>query len=89
MDATEAVAYARRGRGKRRRATTGWSSLTATELEVVRLAADGLRNADIAERLFMAPVTVKSHLRHVFAKLGVTNRAELAAYAIPFLADRH
>jgi len=87
MDATEAVAYARRGRGKRRKATTGWSSLTATESEVVRLVADGLRNADIAEKLFMAPVTVKSHLTHVFAKLGVTNRAELVVYALPRLAD--
>ncbi len=87
MDTKEAVAYARRGRGTRRKASSGWSSLTATELEVVRLAADGLRNADIAERLFMSPVTAKSHVAHVFAKLGVGNRAELAAYAIPRLAD--
>lgn len=87
MDLKEAVAYARRGRGTRRKASSGWSSLTATELEVVRLAADGLRNADIAERLFMSPVTAKSHIAHVFAKLGVRNRAELAAYAIPRLAD--
>ena len=89
MDMKEAVAYARRGRGTRRKATSGWSSLTATELEVVRLAAGGLRNADIAERLFMSPVTAKSHLTHVFAKLGVANRAELVAYALPRLADPH
>ncbi|HUR76990.1 MAG TPA: LuxR C-terminal-related transcriptional regulator [Acidimicrobiales bacterium] len=87
MDTKEAVAYARRGRGTRRKASSGWSSLTATELEVVRLVADGLRNAEIAERLFMSTVTAKSHVAHVFAKLGVSNRAELAAYAIPRLAD--
>jgi DNA-binding CsgD family transcriptional regulator len=52
-----------------------------TELDVVRLAATGLTNVEIGERLFIGRGTVKTHLAHVFAKLGVTNRAELAAQA--------
>jgi DNA-binding CsgD family transcriptional regulator len=87
MDVNEAVAYGRRGRGARRKAVFGWSSLTPTEREVVRLATEGLRNADIAERLFMSPVTAKSHIAHVFVKLGVHSRAALVAYAIPRLTD--
>ncbi|MGH8976002.1 MAG: LuxR C-terminal-related transcriptional regulator, partial [Acidimicrobiia bacterium] len=77
----EAVAYAERGRGERKRPSAGWASLTPTERQVVDLLAQGLRNAEIAERLFVAPSTVKTHLGHVFAKLGVSTRAELAALA--------
>jgi DNA-binding CsgD family transcriptional regulator len=43
--------------------------------------AEGLRNADVAARLFVSPATVKTHLAHVFAKLGVSTRAELAGLA--------
>ncbi|MFN2642401.1 MAG: LuxR C-terminal-related transcriptional regulator [Actinomycetota bacterium] len=82
LSLAEALAFARRGRGRRNRATTGWPSLTPTELEVVRLAAEGLRNADIAARMFVSPGTVKTHLSHIFAKLGVSNRSELTALAI-------
>ena len=42
---------------------------------------EGLRNDAIARRLFIAPGTVKVHLSHIFAKLGITTRAELAAQA--------
>jgi len=77
----EAVAYARRARTSRSRPSTGWASLTPTELEVVGLAADGLTNPEIAARLFMSRNTVKTHLSHVYSKLGVTNRTELAAAA--------
>jgi predicted ATPase/DNA-binding CsgD family transcriptional regulator len=77
----EAVAYARRTRGRRGRPSTGWGSLTPTELEVVRLVADGLTNPQIGARLFMSRGTVKTHLSHVFAKLGTTNRTELATVA--------
>lgn len=77
----EAVTYAQRGRGERKRPATGWASLTPTERQVVDLLTQGLRNAEIAERLFVAPSTIKTHLGHVFAKLGVSNRAELAALA--------
>jgi DNA-binding CsgD family transcriptional regulator len=77
----EAVAYARRARGSRRRPSTGWDSLTPTELDVVRLAVDGLSNPEIGRRLFMSRGTVKAHLSHIYAKLGVANRTELAALA--------
>jgi predicted ATPase/class 3 adenylate cyclase/DNA-binding CsgD family transcriptional regulator len=77
----EAVAYAQRGRGERKRPTTGWASLTPMERQVVELLSGGLRNAEIAERLFIAPSTVKTHLGHAFAKLGVSTRAELAVLA--------
>jgi predicted ATPase/class 3 adenylate cyclase/DNA-binding CsgD family transcriptional regulator len=77
----EAVAYAQRGRGERRRPATGWDSLTPTELAVVRLLAEGLGNKDIAGRLFISPRTVQSHLRHVYHKLGMTSRVQLAQEA--------
>jgi predicted ATPase/class 3 adenylate cyclase/DNA-binding CsgD family transcriptional regulator len=77
----EAVAYASRTRGERRRPASGWASLTPTEIEVVKLAAKGLSNPEIGDRLFIGRSTVKTHLAHVFTKLGVSSRAELAAEA--------
>ncbi|HTQ87857.1 MAG TPA: helix-turn-helix transcriptional regulator [Streptosporangiaceae bacterium] len=77
----DAVAYAARKGGGRKRPATGWASLTPAELEVVRLVGEGLRNDAIARRLFIAPGTVKVHLSHIFAKLAITTRAELAAQA--------
>jgi len=82
----EAAAYARRSRGARHRPATGWASLTPTELQVVRLVADGLSNPEVGRRLFMSRGTVKTHLSHVYAKLGVANRTELATLATPRLA---
>ena len=81
MSIDEAIAYALRGRGERRRASSGWESLTPTELDVVRLVAEGLPNKDIAIRLFVSPRTVQSHLRHVYNKLGLTSRVQLAREA--------
>lgn len=75
----DAVAYARRGRGRRKRPTQGWESLTPTELEVVELVAAGLTNPQIGERLFVSKRTVQAHLAHIFTKLDVSTRAELAA----------
>jgi DNA-binding CsgD family transcriptional regulator len=77
----DAVAYATRSGGGRKRPAAGWASLTPAELEVVRLVGEGLRNDAIAGRLFIAPGTVKVHLTHIFAKLGITTRTELAAQA--------
>jgi predicted ATPase/class 3 adenylate cyclase/DNA-binding CsgD family transcriptional regulator len=77
----DAVAWVRRARGSRKRPSGGWESLTPTELDVVRLAAVGLTNAEIAARMFIAPGTVKVHLSHVYTKLGVRNRAELTRAA--------
>ncbi|GAA1395319.1 hypothetical protein GCM10009613_44840 [Pseudonocardia kongjuensis] len=56
--------------------------MTRAEREVVALVADGLTNPQIGVRLFMSRSTVKTHLAHVFAKLAVTSRAELAAAAV-------
>jgi DNA-binding CsgD family transcriptional regulator len=53
------------------------TSLTAAELAVVRLVVQGLTNRAVAARLFVSPHTVSTHLRHVFAKLGVGSRVEL------------
>ena len=77
----DAVANATRKGGGRKRPATGWASLTPAEREVVRLVSEGLRNDAIARRLFIAPGTVKVHLSHIFAKLSITTRAELAAQA--------
>jgi DNA-binding CsgD family transcriptional regulator len=77
----ESVAYARRAGTSRSRPSTGWASLTPTEVQVVGLAADGLTNPELATRLFMSRNTVKTHLSHIYAKLGVTNRTELATVA--------
>ena len=81
MSLDEAVAYVSRGRGERKRPSSGWASLTPTEIEVVRHVAEGLTNPQIAERLFVSRSTVKMHLAHIFAKLAVSTRAELAASA--------
>jgi DNA-binding CsgD family transcriptional regulator len=77
----EAVAYARRGRGERKRPSAGWASLTPAELEVVRLVGEGLSNKEIAARLFISPRTVQAHLTHVYTKLDVTSRVQLATEA--------
>ncbi len=77
----EMIEYVSRARGERKRPSSGWDSLTPTEVRVVGLAAAGLTNPQIAERMFIARGTVKVHLSHVFAKLGVATRAELAAQA--------
>jgi DNA-binding CsgD family transcriptional regulator len=66
-------------RGSRQRPEHGWESLTATERAVSRLVAEGLTNGAVARRLYISPHTVNTHLRHVFAKLGVSNRVALAA----------
>ena len=77
----EAVAWVRRARGSRKRPPSGWESLTPTELEVARHAAAGLTNAEIGQAMFVASGTVKTHLSHIYAKLGLRNRAQLTAEA--------
>jgi ATP/maltotriose-dependent transcriptional regulator MalT len=58
--------------------TNGWAAMTEAELTVARLVAEGLTNREVADRLFVSPHTVNSHLRHVFSKLGINSRVELA-----------
>jgi DNA-binding CsgD family transcriptional regulator len=77
----EAIACAQRRHGERKRPASGWASLTPTERDVVRLVAEGLTNSDVATRLFVSPRTVQTHLTHVYAKLGLTSRVQLAQEA--------
>jgi predicted ATPase/class 3 adenylate cyclase/DNA-binding CsgD family transcriptional regulator len=81
LSTDEAIAYAQRGRGERKRPSTGWASLTPTEHDVVRLVTEGLGNKDIGGRLFISPRTVQTHLTHVYAKLGLTSRMQLVQEA--------
>ena len=55
----------------------GWESLTDPELQVARLAAEGCTNRGIADRLFVSPHTVNTHLRHIFGKLEIRSRVDL------------
>ncbi|WP_103352129.1 LuxR C-terminal-related transcriptional regulator [Amycolatopsis sp. CA-128772] len=86
MGLDDVVAFVRRARGSRGRPSSGWASLTPTELEVVKLAAGGCTNPEIGTRLFMSRGTVKTHLAHVYAKLGIANRTELATRAAAHLS---
>jgi DNA-binding CsgD family transcriptional regulator len=62
-----------------RRRSTVQDMLSAQELQIARLAAEGLSNRQIAERLFLSHRTVGSHLYRIFPKLDITSRAQLAA----------
>jgi DNA-binding CsgD family transcriptional regulator len=66
------------GAKPRRDAITGRDALTASELRVARLAADGLTNREIAQALFITTRTAKGHLSRVYHKLGITRRGQLA-----------
>jgi DNA-binding CsgD family transcriptional regulator len=84
---TEAVlrtAGIRHGRrGPRGRPQFGWPSLTPAEQAVASLVADGLTNPQIGARLYISRRTVQTHLVHVFAKLDIASRAQLAAQVTP------
>jgi predicted ATPase/class 3 adenylate cyclase/DNA-binding CsgD family transcriptional regulator len=81
LSTQEAIAYAQRGRGERKRPSSGWASLTPAELDVVRLVSEGLGNKDVAARLFVSPRTVQSHLTRVYTKLALSSRVQLAQQA--------
>jgi DNA-binding CsgD family transcriptional regulator len=68
-------------RGPRRATQANPANLTAREAEVLALVAEGLRNADIARRLFVSPKTVDHHVSAILAKLGVRTRGEAARAA--------
>jgi len=64
------------GRGRER------SPLSTREREIVTLVAQGYKNKEMAEKMFISEQTVKNHLHNIFDKLGVSDRLELALYAI-------
>jgi ATP/maltotriose-dependent transcriptional regulator MalT len=72
-----ALGVRRRSRSDAASEDPTWATLTQSELRVVRLVAEGLTNREVADRLYLSPHTVDSHLRHVFTKLGVNSRVEL------------
>ncbi len=57
------------------------ATLTAREKEIIAIACQGLRNREVAKRLFISEVTVRHHLTSIYSKLGLTDRFELALYA--------
>jgi DNA-binding CsgD family transcriptional regulator len=63
----------------RRRPSTGWGSLTPTELQVADLVGQGLTSPQVAARLYISPRTVQTHITHILRKLGLRSRVELAA----------
>ncbi len=66
------------GARARRTMLAGVESLTPSELRVARLAAEGLTNREIAQQLYVTTKTVETHLRHVFQKLDIDKRTEIA-----------
>jgi DNA-binding NarL/FixJ family response regulator len=74
----------RRRPAKIDRPETGWEALTEAESGVANLIAHGCTNREIADKLFISPHTVNTHVRHVFEKLGVNSRVQLTR----LVADR-
>jgi DNA-binding NarL/FixJ family response regulator len=72
----EGSGSAQGGKGRER------SPLSAREREIVALVAQGYKNKEMAEKMFISEQTVKNHLHNIFDKLGVSDRLELALYAI-------
>ena len=64
-------------------------ALSAREVEVMSLIADGQTNGEIAARLFLAEKTVKNYVSALFAKLGMERRTQAAAYAVRAFDDHH
>jgi DNA-binding CsgD family transcriptional regulator len=71
----------RKTAARSRRPASGWASLTPAEIRVVKLAAAGATNKEIAQQLWISPYTVDTHMRHSLAKLGLRSRVALARLA--------
>ncbi len=87
LDALGRSEYAERARQElrasgettRRRIPEAWAQLTPQELQIAQLAADGLTNREVGERLYLSHRTIGSHLYRLFPKLGITSRSQLVA----------
>jgi HD-GYP domain-containing protein (c-di-GMP phosphodiesterase class II) len=79
-DAAEAVLSAAGHRVRRRR--EGPAGLTAREVEVLRLLAQGLSNKEIAQRLVISPKTAGNHIEHIYAKIDASSRATASLFAM-------
>jgi len=66
-------------RQSRRRPAAGWESLTEAEMDIVRLVTSGMTNRQIAERLYLSPRTIQTHVSHIMRKLNIGRRSEIAA----------
>jgi DNA-binding CsgD family transcriptional regulator len=76
------VVRRRRQRSVGRRPSVGWDSLTATEALVAGLVARGFSNSEIADELLISRYTVETHVKHIFQKVGVRSRVELATAVV-------
>ena len=61
------------------RESIGRFGLTHREAEILRLVAQGHTNKEVAARLYVSPLTIRTHLEHIYEKLGVGNRTEAVA----------
>jgi DNA-binding CsgD family transcriptional regulator len=66
----------------------GWASLTATELSIADLVAEGMTNRQVAAKLYLSPHTVGFHMRQVFRKLEISSRVELTRLIVERHTDR-
>jgi DNA-binding CsgD family transcriptional regulator len=71
------------GERSRRRVPEARDQLTAQELQIAQLAAEGLSNREIGQRLYLSHRTISTHLYRVFPKLGIISRSELSAALAP------
>jgi ATP/maltotriose-dependent transcriptional regulator MalT len=67
------------GESSSNRAPEAWDQLTSQELQIARMAADGMSNREIAQQLYISHRTVGAHLHRIFPKLGITSRSQLHA----------
>jgi DNA-binding CsgD family transcriptional regulator len=58
-----------------------WPELSASEVAVVQLVARGATNREVGAQLYLSPHTINAHLRHIFSKLGIRSRVQLARLA--------
>ena len=76
-----AVGLRRGPREAHRGVSSGWASLTATEVRIAALVRDGLTNREVGARLFVSPRTVQTHVSHILQKTGLRSRVEIARAA--------